>query len=106
MTGIRRKTPNADRTAAIIHTTDDRRLTAMPSRVARSPFSAAALMAMPMSVKRKNAARPTAMSATTTTMNSAFPSKITGWIVKWMDENGVFGGAGSTRKRPPIHLGR
>ena len=49
------------------HTTVDTRFTGMPSNVARSPFSADARTAMPMSVNLKKAPSATTMTATITT---------------------------------------
>ncbi len=48
--GMRRNTASADSAAAIIHTIVLSRLTGMPSRAARSEFSADARTAMPTSV--------------------------------------------------------
>ena len=56
----------ADITAAIAQTTIDTRLIGMPSSDARSPFSAEARTAMPMSVYLKNAPRPMQMAMVTT----------------------------------------
>src|SRR3954471_15759211 len=66
LTGARRNTAIADITAPMTHTTVDTRLIGIPSSEARSPFSADARMAMPMSLNLKNA--PSAMQMVTTTM--------------------------------------
>ena len=67
----------AEMTAAITHTTVDTRRTGMPSSDARSPFSADARTAMPMSVKRKKAARAITMAATTPTATKWSPVRKT-----------------------------
>ncbi len=66
--GPRRKMPMDDRTAANAHTIVETRLTGMPSNDARSPFSADARTAIPMSVNLKNALMATTATATITTV--------------------------------------
>ncbi len=72
--GARRKMATADSTAASTHTSVETRATGMPSSEARSPFSAAARTAMPMSVKRKKAPRPAQMRTVATIATTKFPS--------------------------------
>ena len=68
MSGPRRKMPIDDSTAASAHTIVDTRFTGMPSSEARSPFSAEARTAMPMSVNLKNAPMATTAMPTMTTV--------------------------------------
>ena len=63
--GSRRSTPSPDIPAAITHTRVPSRFTGTPSSDARSADSACARTAMPMSVYRKNATRPSVTIGTT-----------------------------------------
>ena len=73
--GARRKTATAESMAARIQTTVETRRTGMPSNDARSPFSADARTAMPMSVNRKKAASPAQMTAVTMAAAKKSPVK-------------------------------
>ena len=73
----------------MIHTTVDTRRTGMPSSDARSLFSAEARTAIPMSVKRKKAPRPTTIPSTTTSVTTWSPVKRTMPTLKWKRWKGV-----------------
>ena len=59
----------------MIHTMVDTRATGMPSNDARSPFSAEARTAIPMSVKRKKAASAAQITAVAAPAITKLPSK-------------------------------
>jgi hypothetical protein len=78
VTHTRSSTASADSTPATVQTIVDRRGTGTPIRRARSPFSAAARMAMPYGENRRKAASAATVSGTTTSVSTWAASKMTG----------------------------
>ena len=78
-----------DSSPAMIQTMVDTRATGMPSSDARSPFSAEARTAMPMSVYRKKAASAAQITAVATPAMMKLPSKTSVPRVKSYFDHGV-----------------
>src|ERR1039458_8567646 len=87
-TGVWRRIATVDRTAATIQMMVSSRGTGTPSRVARPPFSLAALIASPYLDRRMKTARAATMITVPTKATMSFPENTTGLIVNWVC-NGV-----------------
>ena len=80
-TGVWRRIATVESTAATTQMIVSSRGTGTPSRVARSPFSDAALIASPYLDLRMNRARATTMTAVPTKATISLPENTTGLIV-------------------------
>ena len=80
---VRRMSPENERMAAVAHTIVWSPSTPMPRRRARSARSALALMAMPMWVKRRAAARARRMAGATMAATTWSAENTSGLTVKW-----------------------
>ncbi len=74
---------------AMTQTSVDKRLTGMPSSLARSALSATERTAMPASVRKRNHPRAISTTGTTIAINRSFPLKRTGKSSTWCDDSGV-----------------
>ena len=74
---------------AIDHSRSDSWLTGMPTRRARSMFSAMPRTAVPASVPLRNQTRPASTSGTTATSSRSLPLKVTGSIVHCLSDSEV-----------------